>query len=306
MLQAALRSGRVAEAYLFTGPEGIGKRLIGHLFSQALLCVATEDTPCGQCASCRKIKAKNHPDLIALAPKADASSKGKPSIKIDQIEILQGSLIFRPLDSARRVVVIEPADRLTLVATDRLLKTLEEPPTACTFLLITAKPDLLPSTVRSRCQVIAFSPTPPRQIEQALMARGMPLERARLVASLSGGSLGRAFDLNPDDEAAAQHHLRTTILRGGQALLELAEEYGKNAALTEKALRIVLSWLHDELLSGHRLTPDAVFTLLELTHDIEEGLHRNVHRGLALEVLFMEVGAALAASSASAPSGVSS
>ncbi len=294
ILQAALRSGRVAEAYLLTGPEGIGKRLIGCLFSQALLCAV--GGPCGQCAACRKSKANNHPDLIALSP------KDGPSIKIDQIETLQGSLIFRPLEGGRRVVLIEPADRLTPEAANRLLKTLEEPPTACTFLLITAKPDLLPSTVRSRCQTIAFSPTPPPLIEQALVARGMPPERARLVATLSGGSLGRALDLDPDDEEAIQRQLRDAILQGGQALLELAEEYGKDTATTEKALRIILLWLQDELLSGHRLAPEAVFRLLDLAHEIEDGLRRNVHRALALEVLFMEVSAALAAASASSPS----
>ena len=106
ILSASLQTGRVAEAYLFSGEEGVGKRLVATLFAKALLCAA--QGPCGRCAACRKVSGGTHPDLLRLSPPPD-----KQSIQIEQVEALQERLVFRPIEGPRRVILIEPADRLT-------------------------------------------------------------------------------------------------------------------------------------------------------------------------------------------------
>ncbi len=134
ILSRALANGRIAHAYLFSGPDGIGKRLMAMALARAIVCL--EQRGCGNCLACRKIDHQNHPDLHLLEPDGN-------SIKIDQIRSFQRELNFKPLEAPRKICMIEQADAMTVGAANALLKTLEEPRGDTLLILLSAQPNRL-------------------------------------------------------------------------------------------------------------------------------------------------------------------
>ncbi len=143
-----------------------------------------------------------HPDVILIEP-GDSGS-----IKTEQVRECIDRAAYRPFEGRRRVVIIDQADALVASAQNALLKTLEEPPSASSFILVSARSDLLLPTVRSRCPRLAFRPLDVRFVVQGLIARGLSAERAQTLAASAEGSLGRALELSADDllEARAVAH----------------------------------------------------------------------------------------------------
>jgi DNA polymerase-3 subunit delta' len=199
---------------IFAGPDGVGKRLAALATAQALNCLAPlvsdaseqmEIDACGVCAACRRIARNVHPDVLIVEPGDNGS------IKIDQVREIVERAAYRPFEGRRRVVIVDQADALVPAAQNALLKTLEEPPSASVFILITSRPDVLLPTVRSRCPRLSFRPLGPADIAAALEARGHSEAEARAVAATADGSLGRALEAHAGElvEArdVAQHAL---------------------------------------------------------------------------------------------------
>ncbi len=315
LLKAAIRHDRVAHAYLFYGEHGIGKRLLALCFAQALNCdtaVAPDDPDaCGTCRSCRQIEAGTHPDFTLIEPDAEQAT---PQIKIEQIREIDSQSVYRPLIGRWKVCVIDQADRLTIGAANALLKTLEEPPPHCLFLLVTSRPSALPATIRSRCQALRFIPPSRAQVEAALIEkRGLSPAEARFVAMLSEGRLGEALKLDPRElKAARQEWLPLTnpaSLRSITALLTAADALAKHDQAHE-ALVWLTRWLRDLLLVRVGADPDAllnldcldvlqaaardvdVVALLDLLDDIEtweQQATRHLNVQLALESLLLRL-----------------
>lgn len=198
-------------AWLFAGPEGVGKESAALGFAQVLLCErATEGEACGVCAACRKVERGSHPDLIRLMPEALAVERGllareelsrTPSreLKIEQIRRLEAQLAVAPVEGARRVVVIAAADSMNVAAQNAFLKTLEEPPEGTHIVLVAEAGDRLLPTIRSRCVRVPFQPLPLDFVAERLVAlRGVGPEEARLLAAIADGSLGRALAMTPE------------------------------------------------------------------------------------------------------------
>jgi DNA polymerase III subunit delta' len=197
-LQAALRRGRLAHAYLFLGPEGVGKESVARALAGALNCAAPRDDgdACGVCPSCKRLLAGTHPDFHFIVP---TSERRVPEIKIDQIREFRRVTAYPPVGGGWRLALIKPAEALNDAAANALLKTLEEPPPQ-NLLILTAgvEADLFP-TVVSRCQKLSFTPLPYPVITQELLRRGISPSQAALLTALSGGSLGRALALEPEE-----------------------------------------------------------------------------------------------------------
>lgn len=215
---------RLPHAILMAGPRGLGKRRFAELFARALLCTSPNPAglPCGHCQDCRLNAAGTHPDRLRVVPDAESKSG---EITIDAIRYLTDRAALTPLRGARKLVVIDPADRMNSAAANALLKTLEEPAGETLLVLIAEQPGRLPATIRSRCQLLNI-PIPaeatalawlmPRLGDAAplrlRLASGAPLRaleeldqttlghRETLVRSLIGISRG---ELDPVGEAAA-------------------------------------------------------------------------------------------------------
>jgi DNA polymerase-3 subunit delta' len=191
ILKSAMAKDRIAHAYLFYGMDGIGKKTTASVFARALNCRGV-DPPCDACASCRKAEHKNHPNIITVQAEG-------PFIKIGAVKEIQARMSFRPAEG-RRIFILQEADRMNAAAANALLKTLEEPSADNILLLTTARSHALPMTILSRCQHLRFSPLPPTEVARFLREKeGLETAAAEILAASSGGSIGRAVEMNRED-----------------------------------------------------------------------------------------------------------
>lgn len=190
-LAAAIRRGRLHHAYLFTGPEGVGRTTLALAFAQALLC-AEPNAPCGECASCRRVAANTHPDVRLVEPE-------KGVLRAEQVREVTREASLRPVEARWRVFVLTHLEQAHPAAANALLKTLEEPPAHVVLILTTAATDVIPATLVSRCQVLALRPVEEDVLVNALVERGVHSDRARLVARLSRGRPGLALRILEDE-----------------------------------------------------------------------------------------------------------
>lgn len=191
LLQRLIAAGRHGHAYLFEGPDGVGKLTVARAFVGRLACWGAEAgqaDPCGACRSCAALQRDDHPDLKVLL-------RDGATIKIDQVREAVQRLRYDPVVGRVKAVIIDGADQLREEAANALLKTLEEPPPATVFVLVTARPQVLLDTIRSRCQVLRFSDLPAADIAALLIAGGADDAMAYTAAALAQGSLTQAQQL---------------------------------------------------------------------------------------------------------------
>jgi len=202
--RAAVR-GSMPPSVIFAGPDGVGKRMAAVALAQLVNCAAPRKgdaapDACGECASCRRIARGVHADVLLVEPGETGS------IKVDQVRDAIERSAYRPFEGRRRVVIVDDADALIPEAQNALLKTLEEPPSASTFVLVTSRPDVLLPTVLSRCQRLRFGRLAPADVAAVLVRDHEYSEsEAQAAAALSDGSVGAALEGATDDYAEARH-----------------------------------------------------------------------------------------------------
>lgn len=315
-----VRSGRLAHAYLFAGPSGVGKRLFAVELAKALLC---EDPPssrleaCDACDACLQVEAGTHPDFFTAGRLED-----NLEVIIDVIRELCRSLALKPARGRHKIAILDDADDLNEAAANCFLKTLEEPPPGSVLILIGTHPERQLATIVSRCQVVRFAALPLPLVAEVLRGQGL-IEEALIerLAQLSDGSPGQASALADP----ALWEFRRILLEGltqprpdtvalSRQWTEFLEEAGKEAAgqrrRAARALRLLIEFLSDALrlsLGGtprleepddlrllsdlaNRIGPDRLLELLD--HCLEGDLHidRRVQLVLLLEALLDALG----------------
>lgn len=194
MLERILKSGRIAQAYLFKGPEGCGKKALAHEFAQAILCEKRKPeggslAPCGECWSCKAFSSESHPDFFYV-------QKDGASIKIKTSFDIVREALTTPYRSKRKIFLIPEAQDMTLEAANALLKIIEEPPDYVTFILTSSNVKGIPDTIISRCQVIPFPALSARDLTEILVSDyGLSREQAELWGNYSQGNLEKAKTL---------------------------------------------------------------------------------------------------------------
>ena len=259
-LSAALAKKSVHHAWLFHGPEGVGKELAAVGLAQALTCPEKPYEGCGTCSSCTRVAKRNHPDVTwvmpedelvrrGLAGRSDFSATPSRDIRIEQVRKLQERLAFRALEAPHKVALLITAHAMNANAQNALLKTLEEPPRDTILILVSSAPDKLLPTIRSRCAKAPFGPLP-----EAFLAESVKAERkcddatATMIAAMAGGSLSRALSFDPDTLAERKsiiERFEALTAKDARGWLELAETLGEDRVTAEAALEVLQVWLRD-------------------------------------------------------------
>lgn len=316
--QKLIHSQRFGSAYLFAGPEGAGKTSMALNLAALLLCKDPQDgNACGNCNSCTKMKSLNHPNLhlIHAMPRGKNPSDNDPyaglteadftamqeernaltrdpyrsinipgakQILISSIRHIKKELAMKPAESGRQVVLILQVEMANTQALNSLLKILEEPPTRTSFILTTSALDVIPATIRSRCQVVKFNPIPDIQLVEYLMAQGQDDSNAQRIARLSGGNVQQAKALLEADYSDVDVTILDfwRIMMAGKIddrwvtmadITKLIEDYTdlskSDPTAYRNLLRFMIFWLRDaQLLS---VSPAATEQLIN-THLVKE------------------------------------
>ena len=218
LLSRSVARQSLPPSLIFSGPAGVGKQMAALATAQALNCLAPllrqadgpdSDNPefdaCGRCTACTRILRGMHPDVLIIEP------NDKGNIKIDPVRDAVDRAGYRPFEGRRRVTIINQADGLETSAQNALLKILEEPPASSVFILVTALPDTLLVTVRSRCPQLRFRALEIDDLVAALMKRGLDERKARHAALLADGSVAAA--LSSGDSESDEIDARDVALR---------------------------------------------------------------------------------------------
>jgi DNA polymerase-3 subunit delta' len=247
-----VRRGRLAHAYLFAGPPGIGKRLFAEELAKALLCEGHNGRleACDHCPSCKQFEAGTHPDFTYAARPEESLE-----LPIEVIRELCRVFALKPARDRGKVAILDNADDLNDAAANCFLKTLEEPPQHSTFLLVANNPDLQLPTILSRCQVIRFQPLSLKLVKEIVRAKGV--EDPNLVerlARLSNGSPGQALALADPDLWVFRRKLLDSLMQArfdsvtlAREWLRFIEEAGKEAAVQRRRAALALYFLIEVL-----------------------------------------------------------
>ncbi|MBO8142557.1 MAG: DNA polymerase III subunit delta' [Firmicutes bacterium] len=316
LLKGALASGRVAHAYLFTGPRGVGKTTVARIFAAGLVCEGPDGSvrPCGRCGACDDALAFRHPDVVRLEPDGDV-------IRIEQIRALKRRAGLKPSRGRRQVFLVEPAEAAGEAAQNALLKVLEEPLGPSVFVLIAHQETFLLPTVVSRCVHVRFQRLSREAAAAILRERLGYGDAAELAAALGNGSISQATRFPPEDlrerrSAAVALLERLWASDPGAALEEARNWYERRDELME-TLEFVQLWLRDLLICrtrpksaaepgrwlinfdraadisarAERVSGEALFGSLSAIREVRRQLDKNANVRHAVDVLFLELAA---------------
>lgn len=308
-LQKTLQTGKISHAYIFYGEKGCGKKALASVYARALQCENGGIEPCNMCTSCKQALNLNQPDIIYVQHE-------KPNlIAVNEIrEQVNYNIVLKPYSSARKVYIIDEAEKMNDQAQNALLKTLEEPPAYATIILLTSNLEALLQTIRSRCVILTFQPVLDVEIERYLMKEiRVPDYKASICAAFARGNIGRAKELAVSVEFEALkeetiNFLQTISEKSISDLAAFAKEMANKDADTDGFLELVQMWYRDLLvykstLSTHNLifkddislikrmavkrTYEGLNRVLDGVEDARTRIYSNVNPELTLEWLLL-------------------
>ena len=198
VLERALSAGRLAHAYVFDGPDGVGKKTTAQALGLALVCEQQGLPGCGQCQTCQRVVSLHHPDVFTFdacaLPDLVKAGGEKSAVKYAARHVFPHAL-QPPHEARARVLIVDHAEELSPDVQNTLLKTLEEPRPSAHIVLVTAARDRLLPTILSRTQRIRFLPVPPAGLKAIAVRQGIDPARAEAAAMLAGGSVARLLSL---------------------------------------------------------------------------------------------------------------
>lgn len=279
-LQGAIRHKKVGHAYLFSGPDGIGKRFVANRFAAALQCEAGGIEPCGTCRSCLQMLSGNQPDVSFV-------TRTKSIIRVDDIrEQVSAPMGIKPYSSPYKIFIVDEAEKMNDQAQNALLKTLEEPPAYGIIILLANNPQAFLQTILSRVVHLPFLPAAESEISAFLVEKcEVPDYRGRLAAVLSAGSPGQAVAFATSAELQAQRENVVALMKSlpdGNPARRVIQE--KNLA-TQKdewatVFDMMLLWIRDVMLykaagtSANLMYPEDMDSIAAQAARISyEGLH---------------------------------
>ena len=319
-IEKSFREGRYAHAYLLAGPPQVGKRTLAINMAQAVNCLTPEAAPCGDCAQCRPIAARQHADVVEIRVERDhGNGPARREIGIGDVREVQHLASLKPYQGACRVFIFDGAEHMSEEAANALLKTLEEPPPQVMIILVTALEEALLPTIRSRCRRLELNPLPLSEVAKELVsAHGIGEAEAQTLARLSMGCLGWALSAISDPTLMENRkECLERIVQISVASLEerfdyasaLASIFFRNRESARETLHLWLRWWRDLLLvkqgaeefvynidwadtlrlRADRYTTLQVVAFIRATLSTIEAIDHNANARLALEVLMLNL-----------------
>lgn len=326
--QGAISRGRLAHAYVLCGPDGVGKALFARELAKTLLCEKVDESggnstvnkdACDACKSCRTADKNENPNLLWITPAYKA-------IPISSIQELDRLAALKPVESRRRVFVVEEAEKMSLDAANCLLKTLEEPPPGVVILLTTTSLLRLPRTIVSRCQVLRFHPLGPDVLKH-LITKNFDLandaDGLEWLTRASCGSMGRAATLISEDAVGRRKklfdrlsslHPEDNFLISQEVLDWCPHDKDEGLEARRSQLRVwmylMLEYYRDALLckvgagdiglfnsdaqdnisaKAGRLSAGTIMNIMDEIEYSLEGLQRNANINLLIENMFTRI-----------------
>jgi DNA polymerase-3 subunit delta' len=274
LLARALAADRVAHAYAFVGPPRSGRTGAALTFAEALLCKEpSAGGGCGRCRACTLVARRQHPDLHLIEPTPpERNPKGPRAIRIGDIRGLERQAALRPAEAARKVFILDGADRMTDDTPHAFLKTLEEPPDHTVLVLILTAVRALPATVLSRCQIVRFAPRPDAEAEAA---------RADALALFA--------EIRAKGADALLRRLQAVDRDAAETLIDAYWFYCRDVLLAQSgapaSLLACASAAGEVAADAPRFTMDDLLGELARCRDARAGLLTNVYPRLTVEVL---------------------
>jgi DNA polymerase-3 subunit delta' len=270
--RAAYERGRFGQAFLFVGPEGVGKHLFARQLAKSLLC---ESPPgplesCDRCPACAQVEAGTHPDVFTVRTPND-----KHELPVKEIRDFCAKMAMKPTRGSRKIGIVEDADDFNAESANAFLKTLEEPPRGSVLILLATSTDRQLPTILSRTQAVRFSPLAADDLRAILKASGVddPARIERLIR-LGGGSASRALALNDDEFWSLRQALLDGLLSSRpsfSAIVEKWKKYYESAGKETRGQRLrvslVLGFLLEALQQALRLSQGAPLSGLDTSEE---------------------------------------
>lgn len=307
-LRKSIEIDQISHSYLFEGEESIGKRMVALSFSKTLLCKEEDLEPCNRCNSCLKFDNWNHPDFKLIEPK-------KGLIKKKEIDDLIKSMSIAPLESKRKIVVIDNSDQIGVEGQNGLLKTLEEPPPYVNIILISSNSNNLIPTILSRCQVLKFYPVNNKEIEELLKRNyNKTSEEANFIAHFTKGSVGRSILLSSSDDFFHRRdkvlEIINNVVKGDKpAVFNSVDFFIENKEIINELLDIIIYWFRDLiiykeigeseiiinrdklslLIDQSFLSSNKINDIIENIIEARKNIKRNVNYQLVIETMLLNM-----------------
>jgi len=313
ILTKSLKENRICSSYIFIGSEGTGKKLAAIEFTKAVNCLnLSEDSEaCEDCQSCIEITKQCSPDLKIIEPI-------KSSIKIEQIREMRKEIGLKPFKNRKKVYIIDKAEKMTLEASNCLLKTIEEPPYYAIIILICSKIDPILPTIVSRCQMVNFGLISSYKIKEFLLNKNKNLEKekAEIISKLAQGSIERALKLLSGKEYFIRREEVLDYLsvispgKYGDDIFAKVEKMVSEIDRIEEILEMIKLWYRDILIikntgdqkyiancdkleileeKSQIYSQEILIDILDYLEQIEEYLIKNVNKRLILERLYIKM-----------------
>jgi len=313
IMTKSLKENKISSSYIFVGSKGTGKKLTAIEFAKAVNCLnlSKNSDACEDCQSCSEISKQCSPDLKIIEPI-------KSSIKIEQIREMRKEIELKPFKNKKKIYIIDKAEKMTIEASNCLLKTIEEPPYYAIIILICSKIDPILPTIVSRCQIVNFGLISSNKIKEFLLNKNKNLEKekAEIISKLAQGSIGSALKLLPDKEYFIRREevldYLTDISPGkyGDDIFAKVEKMLSKIDRIEEILEMIKLWYRDiliikntgdqkhiancdkleELAKKSQIYPqNMLIDILDYLEQAEEYLMKNVNKRLILERLYIKI-----------------
>lgn len=284
-LKDAVKNNTISHSYLFSGEDGVGKKLFAKEFAKMILCLS-DDKYCNKCSSCIKFDSENNPDFVMLQPDGN-------SIKIAQIREMQENVYKKPIVSDKKVFIIDDSDKMTEEAQNSLLKTLEEPPEYTIIILVTSNENKLLNTIKSRCLKIGFNNINKTELMQYISSKKIMENPSDNLLAMSNGSIGKLIKINQNLEEYSEIEKNTNSLINGNIsnIVELINNFNvlyKSKDIIANLLDYMVVIIY-EYIKKNMDYRRKFLNLISIIENIKKRLMSNTNYDMCIDNLLLKV-----------------